>query len=149
MKETADLLELSIEQVDCLLDEGRIPFSMVSGHRMMESDDAVEFKFARAREEDAATYEAFRNGAVTIEQAARILDISVEQLICRIEAESVQVYDGAEGKHMLRSDDVLVFKEMLKTERLAGLDEIIRMTEATGAYERQTPEFLKEYFESV
>jgi hypothetical protein len=146
---TADLLELTVEQVDRLLDEGRIPFSLVGGHRMVGFDDMVEFKFARARERDAAAYEAFRNGVVTVEQAARILGMSAVRLAGRIEAGDVPVHQGADGNRVLRSEDVQTFSETLERENLAAVDEIIRMTEATGAYERQTPEFLKEYLESL
>jgi hypothetical protein len=146
---TADLLELTAEQVDRLLDEGRIPFSMVDGHRMVEFNDMVKFRFARARERDAATDEAFRNGAVTVEQAARILGTTVEILLRRIEMGDVPVHEDIDGKRVLHSEEVLAFKETLKREGRAAMAEIIRMTGETGAYELQTPELLKEYFESL
>jgi hypothetical protein len=136
LERVAAILKLPAEEVDRLLDEGRIPFSDVRGQRMVEFDDVVEFGYARAEEMDAEAYRAMEDGAVTIDQAARCLRLSVEYLAGRIEAGDVPVHEDAAGKRVLRSEDVLAFKELRMKEKSAAVDGLIRMAEEFGEYER-------------
>jgi hypothetical protein len=147
-KRAAAMLELAPEEVDALLDGERIPFSKVRGRRMVDFDDVIAYAYAVDREEDAAFGKAMEGGAVTVEQAARYLDLPVKGLARRIKAGDLPTYGDADGKPMVRTADLLAFRKTLERENSALDAEIFRKTAATGAYERQTPEFMKKWYES-
>jgi predicted HTH domain antitoxin len=137
VEKVAAMLELPVEEVDRLLDDGRIPFSDVLGQRMVDFNDVVEFRYARAEEKDAEACRAMEDGAVTIEQAARYLGMPVKSLAGRIEAGDVPVHENANGDRFLRSDDVLAFRETMAKETHAAIVRLKRMTAEFGAYERE------------
>ncbi len=53
-EQAADTLNVSVEYLACLLDEGRIPFREQRGHRLLGREDLLAFKRERDRDRQNA-----------------------------------------------------------------------------------------------